>query len=51
MVSKEFGLAQELATDVSKKETSVPGKGRVTEDKVGLYPSSLLPYFPLVLNV
>lgn len=31
MVSRNVGLAQKLATDVSDKETNVPGKGRVTE--------------------
>lgn len=51
MVSREVGLAQKLATDLSDKETNVPGKGGAKEKMtVDCTLSSLLACFLLVLS-
>lgn len=51
MVSRKFGLAQKLATDLSQKETNIPRKERVTERIKLDCALSLLAYFLLVLSV
>lgn len=51
MVSREVGLAQKLAADLSDKETNVPGEGGAKERvTVDCTLSSLLVCFPLVLS-